>query len=122
MMKKSAVVNKAGRPVKKAVTTKRKLELTRKNASTQTVSEADLQLITGDEPPPAYWKMIADERLKTIERLIEENEKLKDTVESLETENKMLDSMVQEAGKLAEFFSGLPDELDESGIGKDETC
>ncbi|CAG7820036.1 unnamed protein product [Allacma fusca] len=113
-------MKKAGKSGKKpsAVAVKRKIEAVRRDCCTQTdlTKQEDLELITADEPPPKYWRVLAEKRLKMIEELVTENEKLQDKVEYLENENRLLENMLEDAKDLAEYISALPEDPDESGI------
>jgi len=74
----------------------------------------DLALITGDEPPPEYWKQLAETRRQALEDTLSENEKLHKRIEELEEENKAMDEMVQQAKSMAELINSLAE--DDSGI------
>jgi len=74
----------------------------------------DLALITGDEPPPEYWKRLAESRRQALEDTLSENEKLHKRIEELEEENQAMEEMVQQAKTMAELINSLGEE--DSGI------
>ncbi|KAF8764803.1 Geminin like protein [Argiope bruennichi] len=61
-------------------------------------------MLTSDNPPDSYWKMLAEERRIALEKALCENEQLYDQIQVLETENSQLKSCLKEAEKLAEVL------------------
>ncbi|XP_055940454.1 geminin-like [Argiope bruennichi] len=61
-------------------------------------------MLTSDNPPDSYWKMLAEERRIALEQALCENEQLYDQIQVLETENSQLKSCLKEAEKLAEVL------------------
>ena len=54
---------------------------------------------------------------KVFQQLLEENGKLQTKIEFLEEENKVVESIVEDARKLAECISSIPDD---SGVGESD--
>jgi len=84
-------------------------------------------LVTGDKPSLEYWKLLAEERGRQLEQVQKEklemetkNETLEEEITSLKLqnynlkeENTTLESMLEDAKKLAEYFEALPDSDEE---------
>ncbi|XP_018561129.1 geminin isoform X2 [Anoplophora glabripennis] len=119
--------NLVGRPqilkdAKASVLEKRR-KLLMQSKSTQTgecvITAEDL---TSDEPSTDYWRKLAETRGESLNRSMQENEKLKEDIEALQEENKICKEMLEESKNLVDVLQELLDEKDEDDdIGEKAT-
>lgn len=83
------------------------------------------QLVTGDTPSAEYWKLLAEQKEKELEAVRAEKLALEDKIEDLEgektnlaeenanlkTEVRLMEDMLEDAKKLAEYIEELPDDV-----------
>lgn len=60
--------------------------------------------LTSDEPSADYWKKLAETRGEALNRSLEENEKLKENISSLQQENRICKEMLEESRNLVEVL------------------
>lgn len=60
--------------------------------------------LTSDEPSADYWKKLAETRGEALNRSLEENEKLKDNITTLQQENRLCKEMLEESRHLVEVL------------------
>lgn len=60
--------------------------------------------LTSDEPGVDYWKKLAETRDNALKKVLEENEKLKENISSLQQENKICKEMLDESRHLVEVL------------------
>lgn len=60
--------------------------------------------LTSEEPSIDYWKKLAETRDNTLKSVLEENEKLKENISSLQQENKICKEMLDESRHLVEVL------------------
>jgi len=62
-------------------------------------------ILISDAPTLEYWKELADQRRIALEEALKENERLVLRVEVLESDNKSLEEMLEDAKTLAEMIN-----------------
>lgn len=60
--------------------------------------------LTSDEPSIDYWKKLAETREEALNKSLEENEKLKEDISSLQQENQICKDMLEESRNLVEIL------------------
>lgn len=60
--------------------------------------------LISDEPSGDYWKKLAETRGEALDKYIEENEKLKEKISTLQQENKVCKDMLEESRHLVEVL------------------
>ncbi|XP_046390759.1 geminin [Ischnura elegans] len=83
------------------------------SAQTEVESRIDVtDLISNDPPSEGYWKMLAEQRLKALEKTLKENEELHCKIEVLERQKKAYREMLDETTALVNVLQEM--------IGQDE--
>lgn len=66
-----------------------------------TITAADL---TSEEPSADYWKRLAEKREDLLNESFQENERLKETIDALQEENRICKEMLDESKNLVEVL------------------
>ncbi|KAF5277173.1 hypothetical protein FQR65_LT03879 [Abscondita terminalis] len=79
-------------------------EVKQKKVANKAVQTGDTAVttddLTRDEPSVDYWRLLAEQRGNALDDSLQENERLKDQIESLEEENRICKEMLEESKHL----------------------
>lgn len=70
-----------------------------------TVTAADLT--SSDEPSADYWRLLAEKRADALNDSLQENERLKEAVDTLQEENRVCKEMLDESRNLVEVLQEM---------------
>ncbi|XP_071446112.1 geminin [Hetaerina americana] len=112
---KSNAKEKLHSPKKDAFGRTESKDVQNSSAQTEVAPQIDVNdLISPDGPSEGYWKILAEQRLKALEKTLKENEELHYRVEALEKQKKAYREMLDETTALVSVLQEMIGQDDEN--------
>uniref|UniRef100_G3VN63 Geminin DNA replication inhibitor n=1 Tax=Sarcophilus harrisii TaxID=9305 RepID=G3VN63_SARHA len=86
------------------------------NENLEEVSQEAFDLMINENPPPQYWKEVAEQRRKALYEALQENEKLHKEIEQKDNEIARLKEENKELAELAEHVQYMADMIEDMNV------